>query len=770
MDSSREPAASPDGAPQTGLPENSAAKDVDATVISARPPGGPATMAEIGRVLEGTDLGPYHLEKFVGGGGMGAVFKALDTTLDRVVAVKVLSQQQSGDEEMLRRFRNEAQSAARLDHENIGRVHAVGSDRGWHFIVFEFIEGTNLRDLVTATGPLDLARTINVAIQIADALDHASERDVVHRDIKPSNIIITPAGRARLVDMGLARLHQVAGDHDLTVSGMTLGTFDYISPEQARDPRLADVRSDLYSLGCTIFYMLVGRPPFADGTMVQKLLQHQQDPPPAIEALRPDVPRRFAAVLNRLMAKDPQDRPQRPGELIADLLGIADDLGIDVTASRPAAPVGIEVAVPPPRRPLAANLPWLLPLACLAAIVAALWWMSFRSRSGGLADSLRATDGAVPAVGSGRPGIIGATRAPWRVVEAPGADREIATLGEAIRRAADGDTVELAYDGIRDEPPLAVKGRQILLRSAEGFDPVIRFVPASVEPAAVEPAVADGVAVGQLAPKRAGCTIVSGTLSIRGVRVRLARAFVGGDGGAALFAVESGGGIACEDVELELPEMRGDAEVARGVDYAVAAPAVFVRVVGAEPGDAASGPGFAVSMIRSSAVGDGVFLDVAGAGKLDVSWSEGRCVSPSQFLVAEAAGRDAGDGMTIRLSLNEGLFACREGFACLLDSSARPLLARLQVFANQSHFVVPEGRPLLQQSGIDEPDRYRTAIEWVDAGSRYEGSDVFRRIDGSAERVELEYSDSPQPFIHSSRITTKIEGWRETAARMVEEP
>ena len=145
---------------------------------------------------------------------------------------------------------------------------------------------------------------LNVAIQIADALDHASERDVVHRDIKPSNIIITPTGRARLVDMGLARLHQVAGDHDLTVSGMTLGTFDYISPEQARDPRLADVRSDLYSLGCTIFYMLVGRPPFADGTMVQKLLQHQQSLPPAIESLRPDVPKRFAAVLSRLMAKD----------------------------------------------------------------------------------------------------------------------------------------------------------------------------------------------------------------------------------------------------------------------------------------------------------------------------------------------------------------------------------------------------------------------------------------------------------------------------------
>ena len=162
---------------------------------------------------------------------------------------KVLSRQQSDDEETLRRFRNEAQSAARLDHENIGRVHAVGSDDGWHYIVFEFIEGTNLRDTVLKDGVFGLARAIDVTVQVAEALEHASERDVVHRDIKPSNIIITTAGRARVVDMGLARLHHMAGDQDLTVSGMTLGTFDYISPEQARDPRSADVRSDLYSLG-----------------------------------------------------------------------------------------------------------------------------------------------------------------------------------------------------------------------------------------------------------------------------------------------------------------------------------------------------------------------------------------------------------------------------------------------------------------------------------------------------------------------------------------
>ena len=361
----------------TSRAEQAAPPD-DATVISAT--AAPlASAAEIGRRLEGAMLGPYRLESFVGGGGMGAVFRALDTTLDRIVAVKVLAGRQADDEEMLRRFRVEAQSAARLDHENIGRVHAVGSEGGWHYIVFEFIEGRNVRDVVRADGPFDLARTVDVAIQVADALEHAAEREVVHRDIKPSNIVITPAGRARIVDMGLARVAQVAGEGDLTVSGMTLGTFDYISPEQARDPRAADVRSDLYSLGCTMFFMLAGRPPFAEGTMVQKLLQHQQEPPPDIALLRPDVPARFAAIVARLMEKEPAARYQRPADLVAELVSFADDQGLEVAAPRSAAVTTVTVVDRPPRP---AVLPWLVPLLGLAAVVLGLWGKAAADRRG----------------------------------------------------------------------------------------------------------------------------------------------------------------------------------------------------------------------------------------------------------------------------------------------------------------------------------------------------------------------------------------------------
>jgi serine/threonine protein kinase len=325
---------------------------------------------DMGRVLEGESLGHFELLEYVGGGGMGAVFRALDTMLNRTVAVKVLSQDQSGDEETLRRFQNEAQSAARLDHENISRVYYVGEDRGWHYIVFEFIEGSNVRDVVQDQGPLSLADAVSYTLQIADALVHASGREVVHRDIKPSNVLITPDGRAKLVDMGLARLHQVEpeGD-DLTASGVTLGTFDYISPEQARDPRSADVRSDIYSLGCTLYFMLTAQPPFPEGTVLQKLLQHQGDEPADPRSLRPDLPDDLLRILNHMLAKSPDKRYQSPAELVAELAAFAQRHGLPATATTAV------VWLSPNQTPLKLwerHLPWMAPLAVLLILVAVL--------------------------------------------------------------------------------------------------------------------------------------------------------------------------------------------------------------------------------------------------------------------------------------------------------------------------------------------------------------------------------------------------------------
>ena len=206
---------------------------------------------------------------------------------------------------------------------------------------------------------------------------HASERGVVHRDIKPSNIIITRSGRAKLVDMGLARRFERGGDHGLTQSGMTLGTFDYISPEQARDPRDVDVRSDLYSLGCTLFHMLTGRPPFPGGTVLQKLIQHQEEPPADVRTLNPQVPVELAGIIAKLMAKDRDRRYQTPEHLVRDLLGVAGSIGLATPA--PSFPAWQAEGT---RHAWERHLVWLVPVAALVAVVSGLAWWGRRSGAG----------------------------------------------------------------------------------------------------------------------------------------------------------------------------------------------------------------------------------------------------------------------------------------------------------------------------------------------------------------------------------------------------
>ncbi len=366
--SSLHPQAGPSSSARTPLP------DGHQTVISSRPPAPNLTPAapptNAGSLWEGEQLGQFYLQEFVGGGGMGVVFRALDTTLDREVAVKVLSRDQSADDETLRRFRNEAQSAARLNHDNIARVFYVGEDRGVHYIVFEFIEGENIRDLVEQQGPLPLNQALSYTYQIALALDHASQRSVIHRDIKPSNVLVTPDGKAKLVDMGLARLNLIAqASNDLTASGVTLGTFDYISPEQARDPRSADVRSDLYSLGCSFYYMLTGRPPFPEGTVLQKLLQHQADVPPDPRGVRPELPSQVTRIVARLLAKNPVERYQQPAELLEELSALGHSLGLQLGEAQPTRIAPQPLVVPARWR---AHVPWIIPLAALFLIVFAL--------------------------------------------------------------------------------------------------------------------------------------------------------------------------------------------------------------------------------------------------------------------------------------------------------------------------------------------------------------------------------------------------------------
>ena len=299
--------------------------------------------------------------------------------LGRIVAVKVLSGERT-DEETLKRFKNEAPDAARLDHENIARVHYVGEDRGWNYIVFEYIEGLNLRELVEQKGPLPLAEAVSYTLQVAEALDHAARRDVIHRDIKPSNVLVTPGGRAKLVDMGLARFYQVESSQaDLTASGVTLGTFDYISPEQARDPRNTDVRSDLYSLGCTLYYMLTGLPPFPEGTVLQKLLSHTSDEPPDPRFYRPELSEEVTAIVGKLLAKDPADRYQEPNQLIGQLLLLSEQLGLPNVGRLGAVWIAPDDT---PNSFLERHLPWAAP--AIALLAAVFFVYLFSSPSGSL--------------------------------------------------------------------------------------------------------------------------------------------------------------------------------------------------------------------------------------------------------------------------------------------------------------------------------------------------------------------------------------------------
>ncbi|MEM9658869.1 MAG: serine/threonine-protein kinase, partial [Planctomycetota bacterium] len=235
--------------------------------------------------------------------------------------------------------------------------------------VFEYIEGANVRDLVVLHGPLPLGDSLSYVYQIAHALAHAWRRGVVHRDIKPSNILVTPDGHAKLVDMGLARLGHVAGaDDEMTATGVTLGTFDYISPEQARDSREADTRSDIYSLGCTLYFMLTGRPPFSSATAIQKLLMHQTDSPPQIRSIRPDVPDAVDRLLMRMLAKSVADRPQDPTELATLVWRAIRQANVDL----PATLAPLPVATARPNTAWRRHAFWIAPLLLLMAATPAV--------------------------------------------------------------------------------------------------------------------------------------------------------------------------------------------------------------------------------------------------------------------------------------------------------------------------------------------------------------------------------------------------------------
>ncbi|MBI1313377.1 protein kinase [bacterium] len=264
-------------------------------------------------------LGRYFIQKKVGAGGMGAVYRATDQQLKRTVALKVLPRDKAKNPTLVKRFQSEAQAAAHLRHPNIIGVYDAGEIDGFLYIAMEFVEGIDVADLVARKGVLSPKRSLDIIRQVTLALQHAYEQNIVHRDIKPSNLMIDKEGNVKLADMGLARSLDEEESSSITRDGTTVGTVDYMSPEQARDSKSADCRSDIYSLGATWFHMLCGRPPFHEGDLLNKITAHAQNEPPDPRDLNPDVPDAIAAIIFRMLEKKPQDRYQTPQELLDDL-------------------------------------------------------------------------------------------------------------------------------------------------------------------------------------------------------------------------------------------------------------------------------------------------------------------------------------------------------------------------------------------------------------------------------------------------------------------
>jgi serine/threonine-protein kinase len=295
-------------------------------------------------------VGGYRLLAPIGTGGMGQVFKAWQKRLNRTVAIKVirpeLVKQNPG---AVLRFRREAMLVAQLSHPNIVSIYDADEAGDTHFIVLEYVDGPDLERLVHEGGPLPVPLACDYIRQAALGLQHANEAGLVHRDIKPGNLLISRADAARhgsdgagwnalgssssrglvkLLDMGLARMESIfESNASLTREGSMMGTPDYVAPEQARDASSVDIRADLYSLGGTFYFLLTGHPPFPGGTVIEKLMRHQQEEPTPIESFRTDVPTEVSDVVRRLMAKSPDRRFQTPIELVMTLESILQSLG-----------------------------------------------------------------------------------------------------------------------------------------------------------------------------------------------------------------------------------------------------------------------------------------------------------------------------------------------------------------------------------------------------------------------------------------------------------
>ncbi len=277
---------------------------IPATGLETRPPG--------------IRVGSYRILQALGSGGMSSVFKAEHIETGVVVAVKVLPRNLARNKTLLQRFVREAKSAEALEHANVVAIYDHGTDDGRYYLVLEYVEGGDLHDWVRAHGPMRTPEAVGAIRAVAEGLKFAADLGLIHRDIKPANILRAIDGRIKIADLGLA-LQADDEDERVTREGTTVGTVDYMSPEQAKDSRATSERSDIYSLGCTFFFLLTGQPPYPGGDVTEKLTRHVTAPVPELTGFRPEAPPALSRLIQRMLAKKPENRFADYSELIAAL-------------------------------------------------------------------------------------------------------------------------------------------------------------------------------------------------------------------------------------------------------------------------------------------------------------------------------------------------------------------------------------------------------------------------------------------------------------------
>ena len=309
------------------VPKDSAG-ELDATQPANAPVDGdvpPAAGSSSGAAGEGTGdesaaervLGDFRLEKKLGQGGMGAVYLAHQVSLDRPCALKVLSRDLAARPGFVERFVREARAMAKIDHPNVVKCYAVGEDRGLHFVAMELIDGKSMKDWGEQLGKLSVPDALHVILCCADALEHAHSLKMIHRDVKPDNILVTSKGAVKVADLGLAKV--LDEDMSMTQSGTGLGTPHYMPPEQARNAKYVDHRSDIYALGSTLYNLLTGETPFSGDSVVELITAKEKGQFTPARRKNPEIPERLDLMIDKAMAKDPKHRYQSVAEMIRDL-------------------------------------------------------------------------------------------------------------------------------------------------------------------------------------------------------------------------------------------------------------------------------------------------------------------------------------------------------------------------------------------------------------------------------------------------------------------